>query len=228
MSRKVIGARGGVPDLNQTRCRVALATSLLALAVAIPLSASSAPRSPLRDEEVRTRADALLARMIPEEKAGQLSEYFYFSELPPLKKLVDESLDKGGVGALLFVTDPAETNRLQKIATEKTRLKIPLLFGFDVIHGFRTIFPVPLGMAASWDPKMVEEIQAVAAAEARAVGIHWAFAPNVDITRDPRWGRIVEGAGEDPYLGAAMAAAQVRGFQGPFLASPGGKNQPIG
>jgi beta-glucosidase len=205
MRRKVVGA---------------LATSLLALAVGIPLSASSAPRSPLRDEEVRTRADALLARMIPEEKAGQLSEYFYFSELPPLKKLVDESLDKGGVGALLFVTDPAETNRLQKIATEKTRLKIPLLFGFDVIHGFRTIFPVPLGMAASWDPKMVEEIQASAAAEARAVGIHWAFAPNVDIARDPRWGRIVEGAGEDPYLGAAMAAAQVRGFQGPFLGSP--------
>jgi beta-glucosidase len=185
-------------QLRQAGRRVALTTGLLALALATPLLANASPRPPLRDDEVRTRADALLARMTPEEKAGQLSQYFYFAELPPLKKLVDESMGNGGVGALLFVTDPAETNRLQKIATERTRLKIPLLFGFDVIHGFRTIFPVPLGMAASWDPKMVEEMQAIAAAEARAVGIHWAFAPNVDVTRDPRWGRIVEGAGEDP------------------------------
>src|SRR3546814_6926474 len=102
-----------------------------------------------------------------------------------------------------------------------SELKIPLLLGFDVIHGLHTIFPVPLAMAASWDPALVEHAQAVAAAEARAVGIHWAFAPNVDIARDPRWGRIVEGAGEDPYLGSAMAAAQVRGFQGAYIGSPG-------
>jgi beta-glucosidase len=109
---------------------------------------------------------------------------------------------------------------LQRIAVEESRLGIPLLFGFDVIHGLRTIFPVPLGMAASWDPQLYERAQAMAAREARAVGIHWAFAPMVDIARDPRWGRIVEGAGEDPYLGAQMGAAQVRGFQGEAIGAP--------
>jgi beta-glucosidase len=99
-------------------------------------------------------------------------------------------------------------------------MHIPLLFGLDVIHGFRTIFPVPIGMAASWDPSVVEKSQSIAAEEARAAGIHWTFAPMLDIARDPRWGRIVEGAGEDPYLGSAMAAAQVRGFQGPYLGAP--------
>src|SRR5205085_4724587 len=111
-------------------------------------------------------------------------------------------------------------NRLQRLAVEGSRLGIPLLFGFDLIHGLRTIFPVPLGLAASWDPQIVEQAQSIAAREARAVGIHWAFAPMVDIARDPRWGRIVEGAGEDPFLGAAIAAAQVRGFQGPYPGSP--------
>src|SRR6185369_10431750 len=124
-------------------------------------------------------------------------------------------------GSLLFVTDPATINRFQKIAVEQSRLKIPLLFGFDVIHGFRTIFPVPLALASSWEPGVVEQVQEVAAREARAVGIRWTFAPMVDIARDPRWGRIVEGAGEDPYLGARIAAAQVRGFQGQDPASPG-------
>src|SRR6202012_2485875 len=117
----------------------------------------------------------------------------------------------------LFVTDPAVVNRLQHIAVDQTRLKIPLLFGFDVIHGLHTIFPVPIGMAASWDPRLVEAEQGVAVAEAGPLGVHWAFAPMLDIARDPRWGRMVEGAGEDPYLGAAMAAAQGRGFQGPYL-----------
>ncbi|HEY9545099.1 MAG TPA: beta-glucosidase BglX [Solimonas sp.] len=177
--------------------------------------------SRLADAEVTVRANALIARMTPAEKAGQLSQYFYISVFPPQAKLVDKALLEGGVGSLLFVSDPAEANRLQKIAIENSRLKIPLLLGFDVIHGLHTIFPVPLAMAASWDPALVEHAQAVAAAEARAVGIHWAFAPNVDIARDPRWGRIVEGAGEDPYLGSAMAAAQVRGFQGAYIGSPG-------
>ncbi|WP_413790690.1 glycoside hydrolase family 3 N-terminal domain-containing protein, partial [Bacillus thuringiensis] len=103
----------------------------------------------------------------------------------------------------------------------ETRLKVPLIFGYDVIHGFRTVFPVPIANAASWDPAGVERAQAVAAAEARAVGIHWAFAPMVDIARDPRWGRIVEGAGEDPFLGSAMARAQVKGFQGAAIGAPG-------
>ncbi len=168
------------------------------------------------DDAVRRRADALLAQMTPEEKAGQLTQYFYLP-VPAMREQPDRELRAGRVGSLLFVTDPKDTNRLQRVATTETRLKIPLLFGFDVVHGFRTIFPVPIGLAASWDPALVERAQAIAAAEARAVGIHWAFAPMLDIARDPRWGRIVEGAGEDPYLAAAMAAAQVRGFQGPAI-----------
>ncbi|WP_246381535.1 glycoside hydrolase family 3 N-terminal domain-containing protein [Novosphingobium chloroacetimidivorans] len=159
--------------------------------------------------------------MTPEEKAAQLTQYFYLQPIPAANKPALEALRTTGLGSLLFVTDPAEVNRLQRIAVEQSRLKIPLLFGFDVIHGLRTIFPVPIGMAASWDPALVEATQAVAAKEARAVGVHWTFAPNVDIARDPRWGRIVETAGEDPYLTSAMARAQVHGFQGPRLGAPG-------
>ena len=171
--------------------------------------------------------DDLLAAMTPAEKAGQLTQYFYFqlpagAEADPAlgvdagnqPRMVEEALGRGEAGSLLFVTDPAEINRLQRLAIEGNRLGIPVLFGFDVIHGLRTIFPVPIAMAASWDLETIERGQAVAAREARAAGIHWTFAPMVDIARDPRWGRIVEGAGEDPYLGAAVAAAQVRGFQG--------------
>ena len=137
-----------------------------------------------------------------------------------LPKMVEGSVTAGGATSLLFVTDPAEINRLQRLAVEDSRLGIPLLFGFDVIHGLRTILPVPIAMAASWDPETIERGQSMAAREARAVGIHWTFAPMVDIARDPRWGRIVEGAGEDPYLGAAVASAQVRGFQGEQIGAP--------
>ncbi len=168
-------------------------------------------------ETLAQRAETLLATMTLEEKAGQLSQYFYFAAFPAQNALVEAEVRAGRAGSLLFVNDPRETNRLQRLAVEESRLGIPLLFGFDVIHGLRTIFPVPLGLAASWDPELAERVQATAAREARAVGIHWAFAPMVDIARDPRWGRIVEGAGEDPYLGAHMAAAQVRGFQGATL-----------
>jgi len=199
-----------------------LAGACMAVLAAAPGAASAAGRQgPPAEAEVRARADALIAQMTPEEKAGQLSQYFYMTGPAGLNKAADQALAAGQVGSLLFVSDAAEANRLQRIALDRSRLKIPLLFGFDVIHGLRTIFPVPIGMAASWDPKLVEDAQAGAAAEARAVGIHWAFAPMVDIARDPRWGRIVEGAGEDPYLGSAMAAAQVRGFQGAYLGAPG-------
>ncbi|MFD1721634.1 glycoside hydrolase family 3 N-terminal domain-containing protein [Amnibacterium endophyticum] len=170
------------------------------------------------------RVEDLLAQLTLEEKAGQLTQYFYFNrsdqESPASNAAADQpaeveaALGASGVGSLLFQTDPGEINRLQRLAVEGNRLGIPALFGFDVIHGLRTVLPVPIAMAATWDPAAIEAGQAVAAREARAVGIHWAFAPNVDIARDPRWGRIVEGAGEDPYLGAAVAAAQVRGFQG--------------
>jgi beta-glucosidase len=182
-------------------------------------------------ETIQSQVDELISQMTPAEKAGQLTQYFYF-RLPPgaepgldfdaeqQPRMVESALGEGGAGSLLFVTDPAEINRLQRLALEGNRLGIPLLFGFDVIHGLRTILPVPIGMAASWDPQTIERGQSVAAREARAVGIHWTFAPMVDIARDPRWGRIVEGAGEDPYLGAAVAVAQVRGFQGGELGSP--------
>ena len=184
------------------------------------------------DEAIRSRVDELLAGMTPAEKAGQLTQYFYFrlpgdTENPALgldvdtqPLMVEAALGRGEAGSLLFVTNPAEINRLQRLAVEGNRFGIPVLFGFDVIHGLRTIFPVPIAMAASWDPETIERGQAVAAREARAVGIHWAFAPMVDIARDPRWGRIIEGAGEDPFLGAAVAVAQVRGFQGERIGAP--------
>ncbi|HWM56662.1 MAG TPA: beta-glucosidase BglX [Pseudonocardia sp.] len=180
---------------------------------------------------IRAQVEKLLAQMTPVEKAGQLTQYFYFRlpegaepvldfDADEQPKMVESKLQEGVTGSLLFVTDPAEINRLQRLAVEGNRLGIPVLFGFDVIHGLRTIFPVPIAMAASWDPETIEAGQVVAAREARAVGIHWSFAPMVDIARDPRWGRIVEGAGEDPFLGAVVAAAQVRGFQGPELGAP--------
>lgn len=181
---------------------------------------------------IPARIEDLLARMSIEEKAGQLTQYFHFGipDLPedfdidalPAEhrafidqpKAVEAALAQGRAGSVLFVTDVDLTIRLQRIAVEQTRLGIPLLFGFDVIHGFRTVLPVPIGLAASWDPAVIEQAQTVAAREARAVGIHWTFAPMIDVARDARWGRIVEGAGEDPFLGAAVAAAQVRGLQG--------------
>jgi len=175
---------------------------------------------PLRAQSIDRKVDALLAQMTIEEKVGQLHQLFYFKQFMQ-PEIVEPGIRAGKVGSLLFVTDPAIINRFQKVAVENSRLKIPLLFGFDVIHGFHTIFPVPLALASSWDPALVEQVQGVAASEARAVGVRWTFAPMVDIARDPRWGRIVEGAGEDPYLGARMAAAHVRGFQGQDPSGPG-------
>ncbi len=164
------------------------------------------------------RADALLAQMTLEEKVGQISQQFMFGDPASFEQMIRE----GRLGSGLFVTDPSVINRLQRVAVEESRLGIPLLFAFDVIHGFRTIFPVPIGLAASWNPDLVEDAQAVAAREARASGIHMTFAPMLDVTRDPRWGRIVEGPGEDPYLASRLAAAHVRGFQGEYIGAPGG------
>jgi beta-glucosidase len=190
---------------------------LFALAlVPIAPSQTSPPAAAPDEAAIRQRADALLKQMTLEEKLGQLNQLFAFG--PPGS--FDEAVSKGQLGSLLFVTDPAQINHYQHLAMEKSRLHIPLIFGFDVIHGFRTIFPVPIAMAASWDPAAAVKAQTIAAKEASAVGIKWAFAPMLDIARDPRWGRMVEGAGEDPYLGSAMAAAQVRGFQGEYIGSP--------
>jgi beta-glucosidase len=186
----------------------------------------------MSSQTIADRVEALLAQMTIEEKAGQLTQYFYFGGLPDpepgteihvipskMRAYVEAQAKIGGVGSVLFVRDAQELNRLQKLTVEGHRLGIPLLVGYDVIHGFKTIFPMPLAVAASFDPAVAERGQSIAAKEARSIGIHWTFAPMVDIARDPRWGRIIESAGEDPYLGAAMAAAQVRGFQGDDLAS---------
>ena len=126
----------------------------------------------------------------------------------------------GEVGALLNVIDAKKANQFQHIAVEKSRLHIPLMYGFDSIHGYRTIFPVPLGLASSFDPALVEATARMAAQEASADGIRWVFSPMVDIARDARWGRIVEGSGESPFLGSAMARAYVRGYQGTSLSNP--------
>ncbi len=161
-------------------------------------------------------AKELLRQMTLEEKVAQLSQLPGFP-IPEFVQQVGKPEDvirKYGAGSVLWVSDPKEINQLQHLAVEQSRLHIPILFGLDVIHGYHTIFPAPIAMASSWDPKMIESAQAIAAREARAAGIAWTFAPMLDIARDSRWGRMVEGAGEDPYLGAAVARAQVLGFQG--------------
>ena len=165
------------------------------------------------DPSVERRIDDLLKRMTIEEKAAQVAQYD--GDNPQNLDLV-----RKGAGSLFNVSGADRTNAAQKIALEQSRLKIPLLFGLDVIHGYRTIFPVPIASASSFDPDLIEASERVAAREATAEGIKWAFAPMVDIARDPRWGRIVEGAGEDPYLGSVVAAARVRGFQGSNLTDP--------
>ncbi len=163
--------------------------------------------------------DSLLAAMTVEEKLGQLAQYTgRWATTGPSADADQEALIRAGeVGSFLNIYTAEETRRLQEMAVEESRLGIPLLFAYDVVHGFRTIFPIPLAQAASFDTAAVERAARVAAVEATAAGIHWTFAPMVDVTQDPRWGRIMEGAGEDPYLGAVMARAGVRGFQGDDL-----------
>ncbi|MGH7547880.1 MAG: glycoside hydrolase family 3 N-terminal domain-containing protein [Gemmatimonadales bacterium] len=175
-----------------------------------PALAQNSPRA--------LQIDSLLARMTLEEKLGQLNLLSVTDN-----RVSDEQLDlvrQGRVGGFFNLTGAAVTREIQRMAVTESRLQIPLIFGHDVIHGYRTIFPIPLAEAASWDPEAVEAAARVAAREAAAAGLHWTFAPMVDIARDPRWGRIAEGAGEDPYLGSVMAAARVRGFQGADLRAP--------
>ena len=174
------------------------------------------------DEATETRIDSFLSVMTLAEKVGQMNQYTSFYDLtgpPPSDGSAAERFEQvksGGVGSMLNVTGVDATRKIQELAMQ-SRLKIPVIFGFDVIHGFKTQFPVPLAEAATWRTDLVESGARWAAIEASANGIHWTFAPMVDISPDARWGRIVEGAGEDPYLGSVMAAARVRGFQGDQL-----------
>lgn len=169
------------------------------------------------------RADALLARMTVDEKIGQLvllTSYGATTGPPQQRAALEANIRQGNCGSVFNALTVAHIRALQKLAVEETRLHIPLLFGYDVVHGYKTIFPIPLGEAASWDLAAIEQSARVAAVEASASGLNWTFAPMVDIARDPRWGRICEGAGEDPFLGSEIARARVRGFQGRDLTAP--------
>lgn len=171
-----------------------------------------------------SRAEALLKKMTLDEKIGQLVQRAGGRSKSLNSKLDDAELERvraGQVGSYLHVAGAEPLGKLQKVAVEESRLGIPLLFSMDVVHGYRTIFPVPLALAATWAPETQERAARVAADEATSAGLHWTFAPMIDIARDPRWGRIVEGAGEDPYLGARMAVAQVNGYQGGNTLRPG-------
>ncbi len=196
------------------------AMSAIVLVLLLSVSAFAA------DATIEKRVNDLLGKMTLEEKVGQINQINQGTATgivvngKPSTVQVEEAVAAGRIGSMLNVTGAAESNRLQKIAVEKSRLHIPIIFGLDVIHGYRTIFPIPLGMASAWDPASVEAASQIAAREASASGVRWTFSPMVDIARDPRWGRIAEGAGEDPVLGAAIARAYVRGFQGSSLSSP--------
>jgi beta-glucosidase len=181
-----------------------------------------APNAQLADKQLNKRVDALLAKMTLEEKVGQLVQYSAGAPTGPNStgQAYKTMVVAGQVGSLFNISDAKTANLFQKAAVEKSRLHIPLIFGLDVIHGYNTTFPVPLGLAASFDPDLVQATARMAASEASADGIRWVFSPMVDIARDARWGRTVEGAGEDPYLGSAMARAYVHGYQGASLSDP--------
>jgi beta-glucosidase len=193
-----------------------IANPAIAVLLALMTSAACAADT----ASISERVEALLRQMTLDEKVGQLNQLsdkeFITGPESALRRNFENDIRAGKVGSMLNVKGAADTRAVQTIAM-RSRLKIPLLFGLDVIHGYHTIFPVPLGEAASWDLPAIEQSARIAAREASAAGIHWTFAPMVDIGRDPRWGRVMEGAGEDAYLGSRIAEARVRGFQGAKL-----------
>lgn len=201
-------------------------TASIVLALAALIASATVERGPGISASQRVpasplppRLESLIEAMTLDEKLGQLQQL----DGPAEGALPEELLAlarRGLLGSTLNVRGAARVNELQRAAVEGSRLKIPIVFAFDVIHGYRTVFPIPLAEAASWDPDAARESAAIAAAEARAAGLQWTFAPMVDVARDARWGRIAEGAGEDPFLGAAMARARVRGFQGDDYSRP--------
>jgi len=201
--------------------------SLLSIAapgwLSAPAQSRPVPNPQLASKEVNARVEALLQQMTLDEKVGQLAQFNAgFATGPGANNSQnDEVAAKGQAGSFLNLASAEATNHYQHLAVEKTRLHIPILFGLDVIHGHRTTFPVPLALAASFDPAAVVLVAHTGATEARADGIPWVFSPMVDISRDARWGRIVESAGEDPYLGSAMARAWVKGYQQDDLSRPG-------
>jgi len=194
------------------RLSLILLTGLL-MTVACQQNNQSASRG------IDARVDSVLALMTLDEKIGQLTLFTSDIDVtgPTIRENYRDDIKAGRVGAVFNAFGAAYTHKLQELAVKETRLHIPLLFGYDVVHGHRTIFPIPLGEASSWDLALMEQSAQIAAAEASAEGLHWTFAPMCDIARDPRWGRMAEGAGEDTYLGSQIAQARVKGFQGKHL-----------
>lgn len=192
-------------------------SSILLLVCLSALVYSCKQGTPATDNAT-ARADKMLAKMTLDEKIGQMSQLDlgYFRDTEQLKKAVRD----GRCGSLLNFFGTEQVNEIQRIAVEESRLGIPLILGRDVIHGYRTVFPIPLGMAASWNPDIVKKAFRISAVEASSQGIRWTFAPMLDITWDPRWGRIAEGCGEDPYLASTLATAMVQGIQGDSLTDP--------
>ena len=186
---------------------------LYAMALAASLMGCSQPQD--KNTEIENKVETLLHKMTLEEKLGQMNQLSPW-DFEDLAKRVR----KGEVGSILNVVNPEEVNKIQKIAVEESRLGIPLIVSRDVIHGYKTIFPIPLGQAATFNPEVVKEGARVAAIEASADGIRWTFAPMIDVARDPRWGRIAESCGEDPYLNAVMGTAMIKGYQGDSLNDP--------
>lgn len=211
-----------------------LAVSAAVAADATPAASAPASNAQLASPQIEHKVDALLRKMTLQEKLGQLVQYNaiapaaidagnpHMAGNPETQEHIDamQLAATGRLGSMLNIVGAERTRAFQRAAVEKSRLHIPILFGADVIHGFRTIYPVPLGLAASWDPPLVTDLSRMAAEEATTAGVRWFYSPMVDISRDPRWGRTVEGAGEDPYLGAAMARAYIRGYQGDDLSRP--------
>ncbi len=182
----------------------------------LSLTACTQTSSDTRDKRIESKVETLLSKMTLEEKIGQMNQISSFGNIQEMSTLIK----KGEIGSILNEIDPVRVNALQRVAVEESRLGIPLLMARDVIHGFKTIFPIPLGQAATFNPEVAQEGARVAAIEAASVGIRWTFAPMIDVARDPRWGRMAEGCGEDTYLTSVMGVAMVKGFQGDSLGSP--------
>ena len=197
--------------------RISAFALLLALAPAAQAQTKPVPAASTADAKMKQYIDGLMAKMTQAEKIGQLNLVSVGFDVtgPVVSKDVDANIRRGLVGGVFNTYTPIAIRKLQEMAMKESRLHIPLMFGYDVIHGHRTIFPIALGLAASWDLKAIEQSARIAAEESTADGLSWVFSPMVDIARDARWGRISEGAGEDPYLGSRIAEAMVRGYQGP-------------
>ena len=195
--------------------KTGLAVSLIGMMISGCLQA----QPPASDANRNAFINDLMNRMTLEEKIGQLDLLSVGFDVtgPRLSKDVELKIRQGRVGGVFNIYTPVAVRKLQSLAVNESRLGIPLLFGLDVIHGHKTIFPIPLGLSCTWNPEAIEQSARIAATEATADGVNWTFSPMVDICRDPRWGRITEGAGEDPYLGAQIAQAMVRGYQGDDL-----------